>query len=183
MRCIKLSSVVHAVAEACVHGKGGSEVPCVVAASTSRTSSSMTGCQQKKQRQMLHCRTLVVDPTSTNSVKEVDPRMFQTTFGFLQFPVGLLWLHGLQTHDGDRPTRCVGQDIAQLSRVRGGFQSTSLAFLRVRGRTKQGTRSARKFRTRSAQTARILELQIEVDKLEFLAAFTKRKRTTPTDDV
>ena len=60
--------------------------------------------------------------------------------------------------------------------------------------TKQRTRaaqSARKFQTRprTAQSARILELQIEVDKIEFLAEFTKRalreetRRITPTGDV
>ena len=44
-------------------------------------------------------------------------------------------------------------------------------------------------RTRIAQSARILELQIEARKLVFLAEFTKRARcevtmrTTPTDEV
>ena len=68
-----------------------------------------------------------------------------------------------------------------LPRVHGDFQSTSLALLGVRGRNKQ--------RTRTAQSARILELRVEIDKLEFLEEFTKRagcevtRRTTPTDDV
>ena len=53
--------------------------------------------------------------------------------------------------------------------------------LRVRGGTIQ--------RIRTAQSARILELQVEIGKLEFLAELTKRarcevtRRTTPTDDV
>ena len=114
--------------------------------------------------------------------------------------------HKQQTHD--QVTRCVGHDIALLSRVRGDFQSPRFALLRVRrdfkpprfalhrvhGGTKQRIRTARsaqetQTRIRTAQSARILELQIEIDKLEFLAEFTKRprceatKRTTPTDDV
>ena len=56
------------------------------------------------------------------------------------------------------------------------FQPTFLALLKMRG-----------FRT--AQSARILELQIEIEQLELLTEFTKRarceitRRTTPTDDV
>ena len=44
-------------------------------------------------------------------------------------------------------------------------------------------------KSRTAQSARVLNLQIEIEQLEFLAEFTKRarceaaKRTTPTDDV
>ena len=87
-------------------------------------------------------------------------------------------------------TRCVGHGIALLSRVRGDFQPTSLALRRVRGGTKQRL-SARKTQTRirTAQSARILELQIERDFLEFLAEFTRRarcevtKRTTPEGEV
>ena len=90
-------------------------------------------------------------------------------------------------------TRCVGHKIALLSRVRGDVQSTTnLALRRVPGGTKHRIRtaqSARKTQTqiRTAQSARILELQI--DKLEFLAEFTKRarceitRRTTRTDEV
>ena len=77
-----------------------------------------------------------------------------------------------------------------LSRLRGDFQSTSLAHRRVRGGTKQRL-SARKTQTRirTAQSARILEFQIERDILEFLAELTRRarcevtKRTTPKGEV
>ena len=78
-------------------------------------------------------------------------------------------------------TRCVAHGIAVLSRVRGEFQSTSLALHRVRGGTNQRihtVQSARKTHTRvrTAPSARILDLQMEIDKLEFLAEFTKRTR-------
>ena len=91
-------------------------------------------------------------------------------------------------------TRCVGHDIALLSRVRGDFKPPRFALHRVHGGTKQRIRTARsaqetQTRIRTTQSAGILELQIEMDKLEFLAEFAKRarceaaKRTTPTDDV
>ena len=72
-----------------------------------------------------------------------------------------------KTHDGDRSPN-VSDTISHCFRVRGDFQSTSLALRRVRGRTKQ--------RIRTAQSARILELQIEIDTLELLAELNKRAR-------
>ena len=77
--------------------------------------------------------------------------------------------------------RCVGHDTAVLSRVTRRFPIN-------RSRTSQSARKTQT-RIRNAKSARILELQIEIDKLEFLADFTKRerceitRRAPPKDDV
>ena len=98
-----------------------------------------------------------------------------------------------QSHYGDKSTRCVGQEIALLSRARGGSnqqvshfsERADCALLRLRGLSRCSECAG----CRTAQSARILNLQIEMEWLEFLAEFTKRarceitRRTTPPDDV
>ena len=76
-------------------------------------------------------------------------------------------LHRQETHDGDKSTRRVGQDVAFFPHYAEIPTNKS----------------------RTSQRARILHLQIEIEQLKFLAEFTKRARceitmrTTPTDDV
>ena len=105
--------------------------------------------------------------------------------------IGMLFLSDLSRQESDEHTTSQQEfDVTEVSdgpreirftdnkhtkdRVRGGFQSTSLALL-----TECAEVSA-------AQSVRILELQIEMDKLEFLEGCTKRarcevtRRTTPT---
>ena len=136
------------------------------------------------------CFCLVSVAKKVTSTPPVNKRSMLQSFGQAAGDT----FHRPQTHDGDRSPRCVGHDVALVSRVRGDYQSTSLALLRVLEGTRQRTRTAqraRKFQTRirTAPCAPILELQLETDKLEFLAECTKRarceiiSRTTPTDDV